>query len=197
MGKACVSDVSLQGRESKAVFPVMGYFRDHILFLPMLSTCGNRIQTVTSEGWWTLIRVVCLVGSLALLVGCGGKDDSALQVRIYDPRKRSDIEVTTDDFMRESARAAQVSPDFAAIFVQLTDRGANRFEALTRALAEQGARMKKPQMFFVAIDEKVYARVAVDYRAFPDGLDAEQGIQIEGMDLATAIELASRFRGEK
>ena len=140
-----------------------------------------------------------LVASIALFLttaGCGGSDDPSLQFRIYDPNGRSHIEVTNDDLKRETANAGQASGDSATLYVQLTERGQRRFRALTRSIAREGARRQRLQRFFVAIDGEVVSRVTIDHRDFPDGIDTRQGIEIHGMPLATAVELAHRIQNE-
>jgi preprotein translocase subunit SecD len=100
-----------------------------------------------------------------------------------------------DDLDRTSVRAA-VDPQTSEpiLTAQFTARGAQKFEALTRKLAERGARLGVPQHLLISVDENVLSSPFVDYHAFPHGVDGNNGFQIGGLatlretrDLAKAL----------
>jgi hypothetical protein len=139
------------------------------------------------------VKASLVAAFLALLlgVGCRGGDDRSLQFRIYDPTGRSPIEVTTEDLEPGTAEAGQ-----GALYVQLTDRGRERFRALTRSIAREGARRQRAQTMTLEVDGEVVTRATIDYRVFPDGIDGDQGLEFQGMSLATAVELAHRINSQ-
>jgi hypothetical protein len=141
------------------------------------------------------IRTLTAIGALAILAadGCAGAKD--FRFRLFDPTGHVPAEVATADILRSAARAYPEPGGSAALFVQLTPRGASEFHALTRGLARRGARLHRRQSFVVTIDGHVYARPFVDYKASPDGLDGRSGLELQGLKLATARRLAKEIRG--
>jgi preprotein translocase subunit SecD len=85
-----------------------------------------------------------------------------------------------------------------------TDRGREAFEALTRELAERGARMRVPggdpleaaQHFAIVLDGRLVSVPYVDFERNPNGIDAANGSQIEGgLTIESARELVARLKG--
>lgn len=72
-----------------------------------------------------------------------------------------------------------------------TDEGAERFEALTGAIAESGAAAGQPYSMAVVLDGVIVSRPIIDYTENPDGIDAGNGAQISGgSTVAEAQQLA-------
>jgi len=72
-----------------------------------------------------------------------------------------------------------------------TDEGAERFEALTGAIAESGAAAGQPYSMAIVLDGVIVSRPIIDYTENPDGIDAGNGAQISGgSTVAEAQQLA-------
>ncbi|HEX2087084.1 MAG TPA: hypothetical protein VHF89_15495 [Solirubrobacteraceae bacterium] len=116
------------------------------------------------------------------------EDDPALgNQHLVDPRQRVDPRADGEPI---------VTFDF-------TDDGRRRFEAVTRELARRGAGAQLPgasplesaQHFAIALDEEIITVPYVDYEAHPDGIDAENGSQIQGgFTVESAQALAALLR---
>lgn len=140
----------------------------------------------------TILRIGLLAAFVLALWGCGG--ESHVTLRIYDSAGGAASVVGTEDVVRSSARASRGPGGSATLFLALTDDGAIKLESLTRTLARRGAKVHRPQTFTFEIDGKVYARPKIDYRAFPDGLDGSSGLEIGGLPLTVARQLAGQIR---
>jgi len=124
---------------------------------------------------------------------CGAA--TRFEFRVFDPTGYAKTQVVSSDIVRSSAHASLGPGGLPVFSVDFTSEGAKKFHSLTRTLARRGARLHHPQSFALEIGGRVYARPVVDYRAFPDGLDGQSGIQIQGMSPATAQRLARQIRG--
>jgi hypothetical protein len=102
--------------------------------------------------------------------------------------------VTRADVVLTSVRVTRQPGGQGALFLRLTRKGANRFRALTRALAQRGARLGREQQFAVRIGGRVRARPKVDYRASPDGLDGRNGLELLVVEVSVARALAKQIR---
>jgi hypothetical protein len=132
---------------------------------------------------------------LAVTAGCGSSHRaSASGLRIYDPTGRAGAEVTATDVIRSSVRTGPESRGTAYLYFALTRRGRQRFRSLTRALARRGTRLDHFQHFAFAVSGRIYGRPFIDYRAFPDGLDGQPGIELPGIRPKVAKRVAAQLR---
>jgi hypothetical protein len=82
-----------------------------------------------------------------------------------------------------------------SIYVKLTDRGESKFRGLSRVLAKRGKRLHAIQQMAIEVNGKVYDRVGIDYNVYPDGLNADTGLEILSFDdLVSARRLANEMR---
>ena len=146
----------------------------------------------------SLLSAVAMVGLLASAASGGG---ARTGLRVYDPSGQVKTEVTSADVVRSSVRAVSspvVSPPqpgrAAGLVFSLTKRGASKFESLTRALAQRGARLHRNQRFAVEVGGRIYLRPWVDYRRNPNGLPGGSGVEITGLAIATARMLVRLIR---
>jgi hypothetical protein len=122
------------------------------------------------------------------------KSVSTAGLYIYDARRLNSVVVTPRDVVRTSIHVARDSGR-PALAGQFTRFGASKFCRLTRALAQRGRRLHRPQHLVMQVNGAVYARPYVDYRAFPSGLCGTPGFEVVGTDPALAAELARKLRG--
>jgi len=140
-------------------------------------------------------RLTSLLLASAVLVPAACGAGPHVEFRIFvDPANQTKLQIGFTDLARSSARATPQGGSSAVLFVGFTPEGAKKFHSLTRALAQRGAQRHRMQRFAVEIDGRIYARPLIDYRAFPNGLDGNAGIQIEGFRLADAKRLAQEIR---
>jgi preprotein translocase subunit SecD len=117
----------------------------------------------------------------------GARDLSCKPLSCPDPTAKTVYvfgapKLTGEDLDRQTIRA-EVDPQTGrpAVFAQLTRRGRERFAALTLELARRGAEIGRPQHFLIVVDREVYASPYIDYRLDPEGIPADNGIQIDGL----------------
>ncbi len=139
-----------------------------------------------------VLSAAALAVSVSISAAAGAA--SHFELRVYDPARLAKAEVTSADVIRSSAPAGPQPGGSAYLYFRLTKQGVIRFHALTRALARRGARIHRRLPFAVEINDRVRARPFVDYKAFPDGLDASTGIEIDGLPLTLARMLARQMR---
>jgi preprotein translocase subunit SecD len=99
---------------------------------------------------------------------------------------------------RATVRAA-VDPKTGepVVHAQFTPDAEKQFEALTRRLAHRGAELDRPQHLLLVIDDVVYASPYIDFRANPDGIPGDTGIQFSGLaSLDETRKLAKALRGD-
>jgi hypothetical protein len=114
---------------------------------------------------------------------------------MYDTRHQANVEILTSDLVRSSVKVGTVPGNPPSIYVKLTDRGESKFRGLTRVLAKRGKRLQAIQQMTIEVNGKVYDRVGIDYKVYPDGLNADTGLEILSFDdLATARRLANEMR---
>ena len=78
------------------------------------------------------------------------------------------------------------------VLVDLTPAGAREFHTLTRAVANEGARLRELQHIAISVDDKLYSEPYIDWRVAPDGIDGIEGMHISsGFTVAQARELAA------
>ena len=66
------------------------------------------------------------------------------------------------------------------VTMQFTDQGAQKFQDVTRALAQRGALRKGLQSFAIVLDGNIISTPTVDYRQYPNGISGNNGAQISG-----------------
>jgi preprotein translocase subunit SecD len=82
------------------------------------------------------------------------------------------------------------------VALTLTGDGRGRLAALTRGVARRGKQTGTRQHFAIVVDDKVVSRPFVDPRTSPNGIDATNGIQIQGgLTVTQAQDLADRIDG--
>ncbi len=172
---------------------------------------GRRAGTTSVEIQWTedvadesfVCRVVIKTGRNAVVIAtlvllmstaCGGSSSHELGFRTYDPLGHVKVEVTESDVLRSSARAAREPDGSWSFSFRLTDEGQAEFRRLTRALAKRGARLHRPLRCVTEMNGTVLSRSTVDYRIFPDGYGAEEGMWFPGFHPAAARRLANQMR---
>lgn len=146
---------------------------------------------------------ISAIGLLVIfaIAACGSETSpptpKTLELRIYDGSDAGTPPLTAADIIRSSARTEPGdTAESSLLSFRLSRRGVRRFHDLTRRLARRGRRTHHPQRFVLEINHKVYARPSVDYRVFPDGLDASQGLQVAGLRQSIARRLAAEIRGD-
>jgi preprotein translocase subunit SecD len=163
------------------------------LTLVLSTGCGGSTATRLAIYDWEAQRATASTDDSRLLVcqRAACPDPHAKRIYVVGAPK-----LTGDDLDPDSVRA-EVDPQVGApiVVAQLTDGGRERFEALTRRLAERGAKRHAPQHFLVVVDDVVRASPFIDYEAFPSGVDSSDGIQISGLaSVKEAKELAKALR---
>ena len=131
---------------------------------------------------------------LVIAAGCGSANHTAAGLRIYDPAGQVKGEVGPTDVVQSSVTASTDQAGTAVLAFALTRHGNERIRSLTRALAQRGARLHRNQHFAFEVSGHVYARPFIDYRATPDGIDGESGIEIPGLGRKVANRIAVQMR---
>jgi preprotein translocase subunit SecD len=106
--------------------------------------------------------------------------------------------LTGDDLDRKTVRA-ETDPQTGepTVILQFTPRGKKRFQHLTRSLARRGAKLGTPQHLLFVIDREVYLAPYIDYRANPDGIPGDNGIQFSSLgSLDETRKLVRALRGD-
>jgi hypothetical protein len=136
----------------------------------------------------------------AMTVACGSQNalqppPKTFELRIYDPANNAKAGLTVADVVRSSARAESgETAGSGLLYFRFTRAGVLKFRRLTRELARRGSRVHRLQRLTIEINHRVYERPTVDYRVFPDGLDASQGLEIDRLTLSVASRLAQEIR---
>jgi hypothetical protein len=116
---------------------------------------------------------------------------------MYDTRHQANVEILSSDLVRNSVRVGTVEGSPPSIYIKLTERGESKFHRLSRILAKRGERLHAIQQMAIEVNGKVYDRVGVDYKAYPEGLNADTGLEILRFDdPATTRRLVNEMRGE-
>ena len=66
------------------------------------------------------------------------------------------------------------------VTMQFTEQGAQKFQDVTRGLAQRGALRKSLQSFAIVLDGNIISTPTVDYRQYPNGISGSNGAQISG-----------------
>jgi preprotein translocase subunit SecD len=141
-------------------------------------------------------RSAVVLTTLALLIStaCGGSSSHEFRFRTYDPLGDVKVQLTESDVLRRSARAVREPDGSWSFSFRLTNDGQAQFRRLTRALAVRGARLHRPLRCVTEMNGAVLSRSTVDYRIFPDGYGAEEGMWFPGFRAAAARRLADQMR---
>jgi len=86
--------------------------------------------------------------------------------------------------LRDARQAFDEQTGEPILTADLSARGRRAFAALTRRVARRGSNggaAATPQRFAVALDDRVLASPAIDFRVLPEGIDARNGIQLNGL----------------
>jgi hypothetical protein len=87
------------------------------------------------------------------------------------------------------------------VVLDFTESGRKAFTALTRRVAERGAQQSSPagpapaqgaQRFAIIVDDRVVSLVTIDPAANPEGIDARNGVQIQGLGSTTETRILAR-----
>ena len=131
----------------------------------------------------------------------------------YDPQNEDDPvpEMTGDDLERKGTRQDfDTSPGRSnqpVVSMQFTDRGADRFEEITRRLAERGRQRANTagvsdrsendafnQQFAIVLDRDIKSAPTVDFDDNPTGIGGNNGAIITGVSIQEAKDLAIVLR---
>jgi hypothetical protein len=140
------------------------------------------------------VRLSVGLSVLACLVFAGGAFAGTRDVRIFDPSGLVKTSLTLADLVPSSARAWRSPSGSTALMVTFTSGGRKKFCALTRGLAERGARVGVPQRMEFEIGGHTYAEPTIDFKLFPRGLCGSPGLEIS-LSLPVAQRLARVIRG--
>ena len=140
-----------------------------------------------------VLRIAAMATAASTVSACG--ESTGFEFRMYDTRHQAKVEILTSDLVRTSVGVGTGASNRPSIYVRLTDRGESKFHRLSRILAKRGKRLHAIQQMAIEANGKVYDRVGVDYKVYPDGLNADTGLEILSFDdLATARRLANEMR---
>ena len=140
-----------------------------------------------------VLRIAATAIAISAVTACG--ESTGFEFRMYDTRHQAKVEILTSDLVRRSVKVGNVPGNRPAIVVRLTDRGVSRFHRLTRILAKRGKRLQANQQIAIEVNGKVYDRVGIDYKVYPDGLNADTGLEILSFgDPAMTRRLANEIR---
>jgi preprotein translocase subunit SecD len=135
-------------------------------------------------------RVVLALVAAGLLVGCGTSHHPAsLHISgeggIGPELSRADL---------RSARA-DVDPGTSrpVVLLELTPSGQRKFLVLTTDVARAGRRRHRPAHIRISVNGKVISEPYIDYHVSPNGLPADNGIQIDVTSIRAAHDLAAKL----
>ena len=138
-----------------------------------------------------LARTAVAPGGFVLLHATGG--EAGFYVL------RGTAAVTNADVVDPHA-STEANAHVPDVTFELTPRGRRAFQALTATIAERGDRVSGlgqtlNQHFAVAIDNHLITVPYVDYRVYPDGVDATDGLDILGnFTVQSAKDMAALLR---
>jgi len=138
------------------------------------------------------VRGAVLAAIAVLAAGCGSGHSNGDWFRIVGESGVGPT-LTSADLDRKSARA-DVGPATSAsvVYFRLTRGGQSKFARLSRELAHRGAKAGRPFHFTIRVDGRVVARPYIDYTRDPDGIPADNGLQIDLARPADAQRLAKK-----
>jgi len=131
---------------------------------------------------------------LACFVLANGAFAGRREVRIFDPSGHVRTSLTLADLVASSAKTWRAPDRSTSLLVAFTPAGRAKFCALTRDLAQRGARVGVPQRSAFAVDGHIYAEPKIDFKAYPHGLCGVPGLEIS-LRASLAERLAHIIRG--
>ena len=133
-------------------------------------------------------RVLGLIAA-GLLVACGTSNRASLQISgegdIGPVLSRADL--------RSAHADVDPSTSQPVVLLELTPNGQRKFLALTTGVARAGRRQHHPVHILISVNGKVISQPYVDYKLFPNGLPADNGIQIDVASIRAAHDLVARL----
>jgi preprotein translocase subunit SecD len=123
-----------------------------------------------------------------LLVACGTSHPASLRISgeggIGPVLSRADI---------RSAQANVDPSSHPVVLLELTPNGQRKFLALTTGVAQAGRRRHHPVHILISANGKVISKAYIDYKLYPNGLPADNGIQVDVASIRAAHDLAARL----
>jgi preprotein translocase subunit SecD len=136
------------------------------------------------------VRAIVPLVAGALLVGCGTSGSDA-SFRIVGEGGIGPVLSRPD---LTSARAdIDPSTSQAVVLLDLTPKGQRKFLVLTGRVARAGRERHRPAHVIVSLNGKVISRPYIDYRSSPNGIPADNGIQIDLPSRRAARALAAKL----
>ncbi len=133
--------------------------------------------------------------SVALYLVSSSRDAQTVSVHIYDPSGHTTREVTVEEVVRASARAARDPSGAAYLAFDVTPKGVRIMRQLTRDLAHRGILSQRPQHMAIAVNGHIISDPELDYHAFPNGLQGgSPSVQVYGVTFSSAQRLARAIR---
>jgi preprotein translocase subunit SecD len=127
-------------------------------------------------------RLSILVAVLALVACSSQHTRAAGSFRVAGERGIGPT-LDLDDVIRGSADAT-IDPSTGApvVLMRFTKRGVAKFASLTRNLAQRGAALHRRLHVLISVNGRLISRPYIDYIANPNGISAQTGIEITGVD---------------
>jgi hypothetical protein len=125
-----------------------------------------------------------------LLVGCGTSGHHA-SLRIAGEGNIGPVLSRTD--LRSARADINPSTSEPVVLVELTANGQRKFRALTTSVVRAGRQRHRPFHILISVNGKVISQPYIDYHRFPNGLPADNGIEIDVRSIHAARELAPKL----
>ena len=126
----------------------------------------------------------------ALLVGCGSSTHP-VSVRVSGESGIGPVLTRAD--LRSAHADIDPTTSQPIVVLELTPTGQREFVVLTRAIVHAGRRHHRPFHVSISVNGKVVGRPYIDYHRFPNGLPANEGIEINGLSMRASRELAAKL----
>jgi preprotein translocase subunit SecD len=134
--------------------------------------------------------VLALIAA-GLLVGCGTSHHPAT-LRISGEGGTGPALSRAD--LRSARADADPSTSQPVVLLELTPNGQRKFLVLTTAVARAGRRRHRPVHILISVNGNVISRPYIDYHVSPNGLPADNGIQIDVASIRAPHDLAARLK---
>jgi preprotein translocase subunit SecD len=135
-------------------------------------------------------RLVLACVAAGALVGCGTSESPA-RLRISGEGGVGPV------LSRSDLRSARADVDPATsqpvVLLELTPSGQKKFRVLTADVARAGRRRHRPAHILISVNGKLISRPYIDYHVFPNGVPADNGIQMDVTSIRTAHDLAAKL----
>jgi preprotein translocase subunit SecD len=122
------------------------------------------------------VRRIVPVFACALLVGCGTSGSDA-SFRIVGEGGIGPVLSRPD--LRSARADIDPSTSQAVVLLDLTPKGQRKFLVLTGRVARAGRERRRPAHVIISVNGNVISRPYIDYHATPNGIPADNGIQID------------------